>query len=429
MAAPSSSCEVVDLALAASRDDASSKFFFSRDGGGDLSWPAAAGISSALTNQKSLVALCGKYGVPRELKPVCADTLRCGVCETPPEGLAPSQLGPNAWKCMAAFVLRCKDAGVQPLVSAFRYFFSVYTHKHQDKPLGWHYFQPCAGRRLFTGTLPTKYGWKSRFFFLKSPQGMPWKCPVAWGKPRMEDARTVELTDAAINKLKQMPCIDLKHFLSLHAPPVGALTLLQLHSTTAPMMKPESAAASAQALALTSLHQLHAALEAGARAPSAADAAGEGDDSTRRKRRGFGQVTLTPSLCTMLWWQLMLRSDCKIRSRRQMPRQPSRSPTFRTSCKQANAVNAKFMDYLVAARAENAQLKEKHACEIAKLNQEHASEVTKLNQEHASEATKVEVARVKHAAEEVAVDVVQDAKKDIVLALFPDLDASLLFRS
>jgi hypothetical protein len=33
--------------------------------------------------------------------------------------------------------------------------------------------------------------------------------------------------------------------LSLHAPPVGALTLLQLHSTTAPMMKPESAASSA----------------------------------------------------------------------------------------------------------------------------------------------------------------------------------------
>ena len=39
---------------------------------------------------------------------------------------------------------------------------------------------------------------------------------------------------------------------------------------------------------------------------------------------------------------------------------------------QANAAIAKFMDYMVAARAENAQLKEKHASEIAKLNQEHA---------------------------------------------------------
>ena len=39
---------------------------------------------------------------------------------------------------------------------------------------------------------------------------------------------------------------------------------------------------------------------------------------------------------------------------------------------QANAAIAKFMDYMVAARAENAQLKDKHASEIAKLNQEHA---------------------------------------------------------
>ncbi|KAG0547029.1 hypothetical protein BDA96_01G043900 [Sorghum bicolor] len=574
MASPSSSCEVVDLALAASCDDASSKLFFSRDGGGDLSWPAAAGISSALTDQKSLVALCGKYGVPRELKPVCADTLRCGVCETPPEGsnalciysdaleaglrfplhdfylkllrhyrLAPSQLGPNAWKYMAAFVLRCKDAGVEPLVSAFRYFFSVYTHKRQDKPLGWHYFKPCAGRRLFTGTLHTKYGWKSRFFFLKSPQGMPWKCPVAWGKPRMEDARTVELTDAAINKLMQMPCIDLKYFLSLDAPPVGALTLLQLHSTTAPMMKPESAAASAQALALTSVHQLHAALEAGARAPSAA---GEGGDSTRRKRRcpglGPASVTVTPptpqrfaisgapplplqgmgsmtpcetsfdgawgdsdiSMPPGIWpsdalcmYDAMVGIDAEVRLQDKEQETDAKAAQqiahLQDQLRQANAVNEKFMDYLVAARAENAQLKEKYASEMAKLNQEHASEVTnlnqehaseiaKLNQEHASEVTKlqdehhkastvhaekvkaermvemaklqeehaaevaklnqahdaavawlmeeheVEVARVKHTAEEVAVDVVQDAK-DIVLALFPDLDASLLFRS
>jgi replicative DNA helicase len=137
--------------------------------------------------------------------------------------------------------------------------------------------------------------------------------------------------------------------------------------------------------------------------------------------------------------------------------------------RQANAVNAKFMDYLVAARAENAQLKDKHASEIAKLNQEHASEVAKLKEEHhkastthaekvkaermaeiarlqekhASEVVKlnqahdaavtwlmeeheIDIARAKHAAEAVAVDVVQDAKKDIALALFPDLDVSLL---
>ena len=90
----------------------------------------------------------------------------------------------------------------------------------------------------------------------------------------MEDARTVELADAAIDKLKQMPWIDLKDYLSLHAPPGGALTMLQLHST--PTAKQECAAASARALALTSQPQLHAALEAEARAASAADAAGEG---------------------------------------------------------------------------------------------------------------------------------------------------------
>ena len=68
---------------------------------------------------------------------------------------------------------------------------------------------------------------------------MPWKCPVAWGKPRMEDARTVELTDAAINKLKQMPCIDFKYWSCLHDPPISGLALLQLDCTTRPTVKPE----------------------------------------------------------------------------------------------------------------------------------------------------------------------------------------------
>ena len=304
------------------------------------------------------------------------------------------------------------------------------------------YFQPCAGRRLFTGTLPTKYGWKSRFFFLKSQQGMPWKCPVAWGKPRKEDARTVELTDAAIEKLKKMPCIDLQDCLRLHDLPVGALNLLQLHSPTAPpTVKPESAAASAQALALTSLHQLHAALEAGARAPSAADAAGEGDDSTRRKRRcpgpGPASVTVTPpmpqtfaisaapppqgmgmtpcetsfdgawgsssseiSMPRGLWasdalymYDAMVVTEAE-KARLQDTIQQAAQEIAHLQGQlqqaadreqQANAAIAKFMDYMVAARAENAQLKEKHASEIAKLNQEHASEVTKLQDVRASQ--------------------------------------------
>ncbi|CAD6264225.1 unnamed protein product [Miscanthus lutarioriparius] len=508
MAVPSSSsCEVLDLGLAASCDDTTSQLFFSKGGGGDLSWPAAAGVGSALTNQKSLVALCDKYGVPREFKPVPADTLRCGVCETPPQGsnalciysdaleaglrfplhdfylkllrhyrLAPSQLAPNAWKYMAAFVLRCKDAGVQPLVSAFRYFFSLYAHKNGDKALEWHHFQPCASRpRLFYGTLPTRYDWKTRFFFLKSPEGMPWKCPVAWGKPRREDARAVELTDAAVDKLKQIPCIDLKDYLSLHAPPVGALTMLQLHSTPAPMAKPECAAASARALALTSHPQLHAALEAGARAASAADAAGEGDDSTPRKRRcpGPSPAAVTPQNSTIsasfdgasgssgislppgIWTGNsdyeydMVRMQGEQREN-QIKLRETKLQESEAKLRETEAMSDKFLDYLYNKRAENDLLKEKQArlieeqaavvarmkaeraAEVAKLQEEHASAVAQLtkhlNDEHAvsiarlNEEHAADLARVKDAAEKK----VQDVMKNVVRILCPEADLSQL---
>ncbi|KAF8666067.1 hypothetical protein HU200_053773 [Digitaria exilis] len=138
--------------------------------------------------------------------------------------LAPSQLTPNAWCYMAAFVLRCKEAGVEPLVSAFRYFFKIYAHKHGDMPAGWHHFHPYneADRRLFTGALPRKSGWKSRFFFLEGPSVMPWKCPVKWGKPRMDAARKVELMETAVKKLTNMGTVDnVRCFLARRQLPVG----------------------------------------------------------------------------------------------------------------------------------------------------------------------------------------------------------------
>jgi hypothetical protein len=418
--------------------------------------------------------------------------------------LAPSQLTPNAWAYMAAFLQRCKDAGVEEQqVSAFTYFFSLCAHKHKDKPLGWHHFHQCAGRpRLFYGSLPTKHGWKSRFLLFQTPEGMPWRCPVAWGKPRRENVGIVELRNAAVKKLKNMPCVDLKSLLSFSEPPVGALNLLQLQldSPTAPTAKPESAAASAQALAGTSLHQLHAMLEAGARAPSAAD---EGDDSERRKRRcpgpGPASVTVTPrmpqsfaipavpppqgigmtpcetsfdgawggssseiSMPRGIWasdalymYDAMVAIEAEKARMQDTIQQAAQEVAYlQDQLQQTNTVNAKFMDYLVAARAENAQLKDKYASEVAKLQEEHhkastahaekvkaertaeiarlqenhAAEVAKLNQAHDAAVTllmeehAVDIARVEHAAEEV----VQDAKKDIALALFPDLDASLL---
>jgi hypothetical protein len=269
MAASSSisSDDVVDLGSADNLDEATSKIFFS-DGdatGADLSWPAAAEITSTLTSQSMLDTLCETHGVPKEYRPICANHFGWCACTTPPAGsrtmcvyaaaldaglrfplhsfyarvlahygLAPSQLSPNAWSYLAAFVLRCKEAGVEPMASAFRYFFSICTKRRNGEHTGWHHFQPFTdgGRRLFTGTLPSKAGWKSRFFFLESPTRLNWNCRGKWGKPKKEGARRVELTNYVIEKLKQMPAIDLKSFLNNHVQhlPVGdyvSLTQLQ----------------------------------------------------------------------------------------------------------------------------------------------------------------------------------------------------------
>ncbi|CAN6234357.1 unnamed protein product [Urochloa humidicola] len=234
MAAASSSyddAEVVHLGEPDKLDEATKRLFFSDGDSGAAaasSWPAAEAIASTLRSQTDLHALCNTYGVRREYKPVCASHAGRRASQAPPPGssdalcvyaaaldaglrfpmhelyprvlrhynLAPSQLSPNAWGYLAAFVLRCKDAGVEPLVSAFRHFFTICAQNAAGRQAGWHHFQPYAdkGRRLFTENLPSRSGWKSRFFFLEPPLGKNWSCPVKWGKPRREDARNVELT-------------------------------------------------------------------------------------------------------------------------------------------------------------------------------------------------------------------------------------------
>ncbi|KAL6842265.1 hypothetical protein ACP4OV_027913 [Aristida adscensionis] len=224
-----------------------------------------AAATSTLTNQASLRALCDKHGVPREYTPLCAGGLGLGPCETPPEGLraisvyaaaleagqrfplhefyckvlrhyrlAPSQLAPNAWAYMAAFVLLCERAGVEPLLSVFRSFFSIHAHRERatGAPLGWHHFQQCADGKapnLFTGVLSTRGGgkWKDRFFFLQPPPGTPWRCPEKWGKPRRADVRRQEATGTEVQKLLKMVMahsFPIKSFLSQHHSclPVGA---------------------------------------------------------------------------------------------------------------------------------------------------------------------------------------------------------------
>jgi hypothetical protein len=106
MAASSSisSDDVVDLGSADNLDEATSKIFFS-DGdatGADLSWPAAAEITSTLTSQSMLDTVCETHGVPKEYGPICANHFGWRACTPPPAG--------SRTKCVYAAAL---DAGLR----------------------------------------------------------------------------------------------------------------------------------------------------------------------------------------------------------------------------------------------------------------------------------------------------------------------------
>ncbi|KAL6841144.1 hypothetical protein ACP4OV_029113 [Aristida adscensionis] len=261
--------DVLELGAAAAIDTLTARLFFSDDDAADaaLSWPPAAEVPSALTSQRQLLALCDRYGVPSaSYTPLCAARFGPGATAStaPPAGaisvyaaaleaglrfplhnfyvrllrhyrLAPSQLAPNSWSYMAAFVILCQDAGVEPLVSVFRHFFTICAHKDKFVPLGWHHFHPFADRRVFkVSQLPRRFGWKKGYFFIKASPAATWPCPLTWGKPRRADVRRQELTGVAIEKLQQMARemggVDVKKLLlcSQQRLPVGELTLLQV---------------------------------------------------------------------------------------------------------------------------------------------------------------------------------------------------------
>ncbi|XP_039804804.1 uncharacterized protein LOC120669045 [Panicum virgatum] len=135
-------------------DDDDSCFGFDGGAASASPWPAAGRIASSFRSQAALDVLCKKNGVDtREFAPLPTGGLR--ACSPPPAGavcvyadalkagmrvpldpffrdvlshfgLAPSQLAPNCWRVMAAFLALSRAAGIRtPSVAVFRQFFSL----------------------------------------------------------------------------------------------------------------------------------------------------------------------------------------------------------------------------------------------------------------------------------------------------------------
>ncbi|KAL6653150.1 hypothetical protein ACP70R_012075 [Stipagrostis hirtigluma subsp. patula] len=428
--------EVQDLGVAADLDTATSRLFFSDHdaAGAKLSWPAAEAFKSTLT-ARDLHALCAKYGVPKEYTPllagaapastdssgalcVYAAALEAGlrfplhsfyVKLLRHYGLSPAQLAPNSWTYMAAFVLLCEVAGVDPRVSVFRYFFTIVARKHQGGPSGWHHFQPYQDgtrrRRLFAGHLPSRLAWTTRFFFLKSSPTTPWKCPLKWGKPRRADARRCDLTDTAIQRLQERAGktgIEIKSFLSglQHRLPVEALAPLQLKVEA----RAAAAAADTESAAAVSV--------------------------SRRKRRAVEAAVPVPPPAPP---QIFAAT----------PTPPGVAPEQGASggegggdlAEPPGIFASEALEVLEAANAQRAREIGELKREVQKLaarEYQLLAYVSRLKEEHAADcAHQMELLLVEHAAEvarvkDVAAKEVQAAKKDMVLALYPDLDPALL---
>ncbi|KAL6606732.1 hypothetical protein ACP70R_042385 [Stipagrostis hirtigluma subsp. patula] len=187
--------------------------------GSALSRRAAEGFASSFRSRESLDALCRKHGVPEEFTALPPGDDR-RACSPPPKGavcvyahaleagmrlplhpffcdvlghfgVTPSQIAPNGWRIMAAFLALSRSAGVAqpPPVAVFRHFFALVPFKFK----GWYCFRgkDTAGA-LFTGLPHSIKGWKEGFFFLKSPA--PWPCPVQWGEPTKSSTAEPVLT-------------------------------------------------------------------------------------------------------------------------------------------------------------------------------------------------------------------------------------------
>ncbi|CAD6337506.1 unnamed protein product [Miscanthus lutarioriparius] len=226
-----SSVQTIDPKPASAQDTTADSSDRDDDGGGGgnaRSWPATERVASYLRSQKSVHALCEKFGVntkaftpipagdrracsPPPAGSIClyADALEAGMrvpldpffCEVLSHfGVAPSQLSPNCWRILAAFLALSRAAGVQlPSVPVFLHFFALRVLKVK----GLYCFSPKdAAGVLFTG-LPDKIKrWKEGFFFLKSSS--QWPCPVLWGEPTKKSTADPVLTNeekSAVAKL------------------------------------------------------------------------------------------------------------------------------------------------------------------------------------------------------------------------------------
>ncbi|CAL5044280.1 unnamed protein product [Urochloa decumbens] len=235
--------------------------------GGALSRTTVAErFASSFLTQDSLDALCRKYDVPAQFTAILPDGHH-RACSPPPPGavcvyahaleagmriplhgffcealahfgVAPSQVTPNGWRVMAAFVVLSHFAagGAPPSLAVFRHFFSLCAHKLK----GWYWFRgkDSAGA-LFKGLPLSLKGWKEEFFFLRSPT--PWPCPVKWGEPSKsstaEPVLTREEKGIAAKLLRAHgAAVDLKTYLS-------ESNLAAAMITGAPSLQPVPAAA------------------------------------------------------------------------------------------------------------------------------------------------------------------------------------------
>ncbi|TVU07212.1 hypothetical protein EJB05_47257, partial [Eragrostis curvula] len=471
--------EVLDLGEAADLDPATYKVFLS-DGdaaaGAVSSWPVAEAIKSKLTGNDEILDLHRRYGVPDVYTACHAGNL--GASTMPAEGdralcvyaaaleagmrfplhgfyikvlrhyrLAPSQLAPNSWTYMAAFVRLCEDAGVEPLVSVFRHFFTISAHRDKESltPLGWHHFQPFPDhrrRRLFTGNLNSKFGWKSRFFFLRSSPEMSWKCPVKWGKPRRADVRTQQLTDDAIGKLLLQAGttgIDLKDFLSRRKFPIGDPVQLptavkteagagrKRKSPEGPATNPLAAQPgfTAPATATPPRFAVGPTIAAAATPPGfqpkmstppgfsptlpSFDAAGTMRPGLHLDHQGTSVAhgRDEPSLPLGMWasdalqvWEAMTARD-------------NENTQLKAMLRASKDEVAKLKDMVIRLDKERAFLMERLGAARTKIS--------KLEEEHATG-----IARLKDAKDKEVRDAKLEAKKNVVLSLFPHLNPVLL---
>ncbi|CAD6207256.1 unnamed protein product [Miscanthus lutarioriparius] len=428
MAAASSVVELCTLANAKLDAATWATFFNDDDGAGAISsfsWPEVERTPSRLTSQTALQALCEKYQVPADYIPINLDS-HWVACRPPPEGsnaicvyadaleagmriplhefyvailghygLAPSQLAPDAWRYMAAFVLLCKDAGVEPTLRAFRSFFSICTHKAGP------YFESHSG--VTTGLFT------ARFFHLRSPSTMPWPCAVKWGKPSRAAVRLPEVTwDTVVKKLLERAggsAIDVIEFLSRRSPPVVA--------------PPQDAPRDRVRLTFTPQQKHKLASELAKKAMTELDEKGKELQATR------GEV-----------------AHLKEQVRAVRDKHAGDVAQLKEALSVANAHHAYEVRRLAeehhkARTAHGEETKAERASVVAKLQEEHADGVARLKEKHAADVAKLQddVARLKedHAADvarvkDAADKEVQDAKKNIVLRLFPKLDVSLLER-